>query len=201
MSKYIPAEKLIAEIGRIVEEETPISKGSDYYHGVADTADKLLSFITYLQQDEKALELIMCNQAYWEDMGYIMIPPNVTLDGIETLLKQVRKKLQSGNICPRCVYRNKTDDLCEYPYGGRKCSINENGVYECNGFEETEQQDQPEVDLEKDDIIDYVHSHFYYDKDFDGYGHSELRPVFTRDDVEVIARHFYELGLAARKGE
>lgn len=62
------------------------------------------------------------------------------------------------------------------------------------------QQEQPEVDLEKDDIIDYVHSHFYYDKDFDGYGHSELRPVFTRDDVEVIARHFYELG-KARKGE
>ena len=51
--KYIDAEKLIAEIRRIVEEETPISKGSDYYHGVANTADKLLSFITALQQEQQ----------------------------------------------------------------------------------------------------------------------------------------------------
>lgn len=51
MSKYIDLEKLIAEIRHIVEEETPISKGADYYHGVADTADKLISFITSLQQE------------------------------------------------------------------------------------------------------------------------------------------------------
>lgn len=50
--KYIDSEKLIAEIRCIVEEETPISKGSDYYHGVADTADKLLSLITSLQQEQ-----------------------------------------------------------------------------------------------------------------------------------------------------
>lgn len=52
MAKYIDAEKLISEIRRIVEEETPISKGSDYYHGVADTADKLFSFIDTLQQEQ-----------------------------------------------------------------------------------------------------------------------------------------------------
>lgn len=45
MKKYIDVDKLNTEIRRIVEEETPVSKGSDYYHGVADTADKLLSFI------------------------------------------------------------------------------------------------------------------------------------------------------------
>lgn len=53
MTNYIPADKLIAEIRRIVEEETPISKGSYYYHGVADTADKLLSFIDSLQQEPR----------------------------------------------------------------------------------------------------------------------------------------------------
>lgn len=57
MSKYIDAEKLIAEISRIVEEETPISNGSDYYHGVADTADKLLSFITSLKQEQPEVDL------------------------------------------------------------------------------------------------------------------------------------------------
>ena len=57
---------------------------------------------------------------------------------------------QPESICPRCAYHNKTDDFCEYPYGGRRCSINENGVYECNGFEVVEQQEQPEVDLEEE---------------------------------------------------
>lgn len=60
-------------------------------------------------------------------------------------------------------------------------------------------QEQPEVDLDKQTIIDYVHNHYHYDKDFDGYGHSNLRPVFTREDLTELARHFYELGLNARK--
>ena len=55
--KYIDADKLKADIRRIVEEETPISKGSDYYHGVADTADKLLSFIASLQQEQPEVDL------------------------------------------------------------------------------------------------------------------------------------------------
>ena len=54
---------------------------------------------------------------------------------------------QPERICPRCVYRN-TDDFCEYPYGGRDCFINENGVYKCNGFEEIEQE-QSEISLDK----------------------------------------------------
>ena len=60
-------------------------------------------------------------------------------------------------------------------------------------------QEQPEVDLEKETIIDYVHNHYYYDKDFDGYGHSNLRPVFTREDLIALVRHFFNLGLNARK--
>ena len=64
------------------------------------------------------------------------------------------------------------------------------------------QQEQWEVDLEKETIIDYAHNHYHYDKDFDGYGHSNLRPVFTREDLTKLARHFYELGrLNARKEE
>ena len=63
------------------------------------------------------------------------------------------------------------------------------------------QQEQPEADLEKETIIDYVHNHYHYDKDFDGYGHSNRRPVFTREDLIDLARHFYELGLKARKEE
>ena len=66
-------------------------------------------------------------------------------------------------------------------------------------FIDSLQQKQPEVDLNKETIIDYVHNHYHYDKDFDGYGHSNLRPVFTREDLTELARHFYSLGINARK--
>ena len=61
------------------------------------------------------------------------------------------------------------------------------------------QQEQPEVDLDKETIIEYVHNNYHYDKDFDGYGHSNLRPVFTREDLIELAHHFFNLGLNARK--
>ena len=38
-------EKILAEIDRIIQEETPISKGSYYFHGVVESMDKLRSFI------------------------------------------------------------------------------------------------------------------------------------------------------------
>ncbi len=55
------------------------------------------------------------------------------------------------------------------------------------------------LELDEEDIINYVHSKFYYDKDFDGYGHSEMRPVFTREDLIELAKHFFELGLRENK--
>ena len=69
------------------------------------------------------------------------------------------------------------------------------------------QQEQPQVadaskmeqevdELDNDKIIDYAHSKFYYDKDFDGYGHSKFRPVLTREDLISFARHFAEWGAA-----
>lgn len=61
------------------------------------------------------------------------------------------------------------------------------------------QQEQPEIDLDKETIIEYVHNNYHYDKDFDGYGHSNLRPVFTREDLIELAHHFFNLGLNARK--
>ena len=51
---------------------------------------------------------------------------------------------------------------------------------------------QPVEGLEDDKIVDYAHSKFYYDKDFDGYGHSKFRPVLTREDLISFARHFAE---------
>lgn len=55
------------------------------------------------------------------------------------------------------------------------------------------------ADLEKEDIIGYANRRLFYDKDFDGYGHSKLRPVITREELVSLARHFYELGKQAKK--
>lgn len=86
MNKYIDSEKLIAEIER--------RRLSNRYIDTEGYENELLEIITSLQQDKETLMLEMCNQSFWEDSGYIMIPPDVTIEGIESLLKQVKKKLQ-----------------------------------------------------------------------------------------------------------
>ena len=88
--KYIDAEKLIAEIRKLCSESC-ISESDDYYEYAKS---EIIDIIDSLQQDKETLMLEMCNQSFWEDSGYIMIPPDVTIEGIESLLKQVKKKLQ-----------------------------------------------------------------------------------------------------------
>lgn len=44
-------ELIKQEIERIIEEETPISKGSDYYHGVKESMEKLRQFINSLPEE------------------------------------------------------------------------------------------------------------------------------------------------------
>ena len=130
----------------------------------------------YIDADELIAEIERrrLSNRYIDTEGY----ENELLDLIDSLQHE-----QPESICPRCAYHNKTDDFCEYPYGGRKCSINENGVYECNGFEVVEQQEQPEVDLEKE-VQRWKNKH----------------GVVGMDDLWLkFARHFYELGLNAKK--
>ena len=88
--KYIDAEDLTAEI-RKLRSESCISESDDYYEYAKS---EIIDIIDSLQQDKETLMLEMCNQSFWEDSGYIMIPPDVTIEGIESLLKQVKKKLQ-----------------------------------------------------------------------------------------------------------
>jgi hypothetical protein len=156
MNKYIDADKLT----KAIED-----KGLDCSFALKMERLDILALIDSLQQDEKAVELEMCSQAYWEERGWMMIPPDVTLKGIESLLERVRKKLQQEQ--PQVADASKME--------------------------------QVEVDLERETVLNYAHEHYYYDKDFDGYGHGKFRPVFTRDDLIGFARHFYELGLNARK--
>lgn len=98
MNKFIDAEELKTSIKTRYDEMLNRAKidanNATYWNGKADAYRAIYDLIDSLQQDEKAVELEMCSQAYWEERGWMMIPPDVTLKGIESLLEQVRKKLQ-----------------------------------------------------------------------------------------------------------
>lgn len=87
-------------------------------------------------------------------------------------------------ICSKCIHHGKDDGYCYNPYGGMQYRINENGVCECTGFCEKEQE-QPKVDLEREAVA------FCFDNGIN----------ITPYQATRIARHFYELGLKTRKEE
>lgn len=61
---------------------------------------------------------------------------------IETAITSLQQE-QQKEICPRCIHYGKDDGYCHNPYDGMLSVVNENGVYECTGFCEKEQE-QPE---------------------------------------------------------
>lgn len=59
-------------------------------------------------------------------------------------------------ICSKCVHHRKDDD-CYYPYGGMQRRINENGVCECTGFCEKEQEEPTEgIKGNLEDLENYI---------------------------------------------
>ena len=99
--KYIDAEQLKSVIKAQINERKNWMKDADK----SDRQDQLWSdlngedmsiiqMIDSLQQDKETLD--MCNQAWWEEQGWIMIPPNVSLSGIESLLNQIKRKRELG---------------------------------------------------------------------------------------------------------
>jgi len=94
MTKYIDAEKLIA---LLEQRKKQLARWTDkeYANQRIDEIDCILDVdIDSLQQDKESVELELCSQTWWEERGWIMIPPDATIEGIDSLLKQVRKKLQ-----------------------------------------------------------------------------------------------------------
>lgn len=98
--KYIDSEKLKAGLEIIYDnmlKRTKIDKdNSDYWAGKADAYRNIIYTITSIQQDKEVLDL--CSQVWWEDRGWIMIPPDATLKGIESLLERVKEKLQQEQL-------------------------------------------------------------------------------------------------------
>lgn len=115
---------------------------------------------------------------------------------IDRSIDSLQQKPQE-EICPKCIHHRKDDD-CYYPYGGMHRRINENGVYECTGFCEKEQE-YPNVDLEKE--LDKFYGMYRkggqtYDIK-DGEKCADWKEMCNPDFEIALVRHFYELG---RKG-
>lgn len=103
MTKYIDAEKLKAHIEARMEILWDRLPDADKEHptdielrdlGMYMALEGLVDDLDSLQQDKESVELELCSQTWWEERGWIMIPPDATIEGIDSLLKQVRKKLQ-----------------------------------------------------------------------------------------------------------
>ena len=93
MSKFIDADRLREKLIERVDLFSELS--SDKISPIRiDESKQIIDIIDFLQQDETQVDKMLCSQVWWEEQGWIMIPPNVTIDGIDSLLKQVRKKLQ-----------------------------------------------------------------------------------------------------------
>lgn len=187
MSKYIDADRLRAEIEERKKVEGWCEVGKDtadvyYARGFRFACDFALTVIDSLQQDETQVDKMLCSQAWWEEQGWIMIQPDATIEGIDSLLKQVRKKLQQ-----------KQPDLpgIEEPGIPGKDYIPVEWVDACEMYGKWKivKQEHPDVDLEK--ALD----EYYKNADF---GPSEAIEYEIHKD---IARHFYELGVLNARRE
>ena len=102
MTKYIDADSLRAEIKfakSVYDDPKRVVYGvADAYRqdGRAAMCDDILKKIDSLQQDETQVDKMLCSQVWWEEQGWIMIPPDATIEGIDSLLRQVKKKLQQN---------------------------------------------------------------------------------------------------------
>lgn len=194
MKRYIDADRICAEIKQLKE------KYPSWQLKLA--MDDLHDFIDSLQQDETQVDKILCSQAWWLEQGWIMIPPNATIEGIDSLLRQVKKKLQleqpelPGYDKALLDVKSKVDELYEEASIG--LSEYDSGLY--NGIAETcmklrgfikarlHSDEQPDVDFETE------YAKFSNDPD-------ALDYAFPIDlaDYKDFAHHFYELGRNARK--
>lgn len=122
-----------------------------------------------------------------------------TCDDIVKIIQSLQQE-RPKEICHKCVYHGKDDDYCYCPHLGMQRQINENGVYDCTGFYETEQE-QSEVDLEKE--LDKFYGMYRKDgKTYDikdGEECVDWKEMFNPYAEIEFAQHFFNLGLNARK--
>lgn len=180
--KYIDADRIREEIERLIAFLPTVGYSTQVaseFIPVQNALNYLLSFIDSFQQDETQVDKMLCSQVWWEEQGWIMIPPDATIEGIDSLLRQVRKKFQQEQPGLPGI---------EEPGIPGKDYIPVDWVDACEEYGKWKivKQEQPEVDVKKE-LHAYICSDEYMN---------------TREDGSLlIARHFYELGRNARKEE
>ena len=91
--KYIDADRLREKLIERLDLFRELS--SDTISPIRiDECKQIIDIIDSIQQDETQVDKMLCSQVWWEEQGWIMIPPDATIEGIDSLLNQVRKKLQ-----------------------------------------------------------------------------------------------------------
>lgn len=90
MGKYIDADKLKEIADRVYKQY-------EYDYGISAAGSNMrwiYDAIDSLQKNDTQVDKMLCSQIWWEEQGWIMISPDATIEGIDSLLKQVRKRLQ-----------------------------------------------------------------------------------------------------------
>lgn len=172
MNKYIPAEKLIAEIETWIDiAEKRINNNAPIEHPETIDEEKL----KYLQKTRES-------KITW-------------LDGQEEALKKVLSIITSlQQEQPTKGYDEKY--LNEKITKAKKSW---DGVDVDKYMDDVRGREQPEIDLEKE-IDNYIADNF--SEAHDGVLLSDASGTeLMITDISLIARHFYELGLNARKEE
>lgn len=160
--------------------------------------------IDYIKKEQPNVELEAVKDSFHKEkpeIDFYNTDKRVQYDSIDGAIK-AHAEIYSFNIESKLFYQlsKEQQELWRKEIEQAVISGGENGIELANDMRYKEShQEQQKPELEKDEIIDYTHHHYYYDKDFDGYGHSKFRPVFTREDLIDFAHHFYELGLNSKK--
>lgn len=99
LGSWIDADQLAPEIRRQIhlEKMNFASLGGGQQTVIINAYEKILDLIDAHRQDKKSVELELCSQAWWEERGWMMIPPDITVEGVDSILKQVRKKLSQDH--------------------------------------------------------------------------------------------------------
>lgn len=134
--KYIDADRLLEKLTERLGLFRELS--SDTISQIRiDECKQIIDIIDSLQQDETQVDKMLCSQVWWEEQGWIMIPPDATIEGIDSLLRQVRKKLQQEQPEVDLEKITKYSRIKELPDGFEKewlCYYHKNPEYNSAKF-------------------------------------------------------------------
>lgn len=188
MSKFIPADKLIAEIerriGLICTTEGVVQRDKlQEYEALTDIED----FVTSLQQEQSELPGIEEPGIPGKDFIPVEWVDACEMYGKWKIVKQEQPSLPSN--------LDEAAEEYEHNLGYYECINQWPSVAFKAGAEWMAEQEQPKSDLEEE-IEKQIRSIFY---DLDGIAIMGTSKYASVEDMEYIARYFYELGRARKE--